>query len=143
MIQLPPPALGFCLHHPTAPISQSNQMEKSKQHVQSSLSVWRSYRNILVNGSLMPNKAWWGTQSIAGFSCVQGKARSILIPPENKAIYYRSFRQNKTTQYSTVCMTISRCSKHQLVFQPVPCGFSFGSIWTNLICTLVFCSLGH
>jgi len=96
-----------------------------------------------MSGSQMLKKAWWCTPSTVGCSCVQGKSRSILIPPENKASCYRSFRQNEKTLYSTVCMAISRCSTHQLVFQPVPCGIRSGSVWTNLICTLAFWSLGH
>lgn len=127
-----------CTLPPLSPFPGFRQAEKLKQHVQSSLCVCRSYRNTVMNGSLMLNKAWWGTESFAGSRQVQWKSGSTLIPAENKACYNR---WNSTD--STVCVAISRCSKHQLVFQPVPRGFRFGSNQTNLICTLVFCSLGH
>lgn len=76
--------------------------------------------------------------TVAASSHVQWEYRSTLIPAENKASYCR---RNSTD--SRVCLAISRCSKHQLVFQLVLCGFRFGSNQTNLICTLVFCSMGH
>lgn len=64
--------------------------------------------------------------------------------PEDKLSCYETFAiENKTSQCYTVCKAISRCSNPQLVFQQVPCGFMFGSIGTNLICTIMFRSLGH
>lgn len=113
------------------PFLRFRQLGKWKQ---SSLCVCRSYRNTVTNGSLMLKKLGGGHSLLQD----QWKSGSTLIPTENKACYYR---WNSTD--STLCMAISRCSKHQLVFQPVPCGFRFGSNHTKLICTLAFCSLGH
>lgn len=128
-------ALSLWTLPPLSSFLRFRQVEKLKQ---SSLCVCGSYRNTVTNGSLMLNKACWGTQSVAVSSHVQWKSGSTPIPAEDKTCYYR---WNSTD--STVWMAISRCSKHQLVFQPVPCGFRFGSNQTNLICTLVFFSLGH